>query len=94
MCRNQSRSACWLWHLLALLIAGMVASTAFAQTATDETTEVAEEETEVIELKVGELAPLFELNGLEDRTVKLKDFRTSTTSKGKNVVVVFVRAYW
>ncbi len=98
-----------VWRLLAIALTCLSATSALGQ-ATEQKPRDAEPaeaksgelktgereagELKAGELKFGELAPAFELKGLDDKAFTLKDFRKSATSKGKNVVIVFVRAHW
>lgn len=88
-----------VWRLLAIALTCLSVAAASGQATEQkardaETAEAKSAELKPAELKVGEVAPAFELKGLNDEAFALKDFRKSETSKGKNVVVVFVRAHW
>lgn len=81
-----------LFRLLVLTLGCLSVNAAFGQSGKKKAKDGSA--SKVAELKVGDMAPEFELLGKEDKTFKLKDFRKSDATDGKNVVVVFVRANW
>lgn len=83
-----------VWRLLAIALTCLSATSALGQATEQKPRDAEPAEAKSGELKTGELAPAFELKGLDDKAFTLKDFRKSATSKGKNVVIVFVRAHW
>ena len=73
---------------------GLSTEAAVAQAQRDSSQATSDVAVDDSPLQIGDLAPDFELKGIEGKTTKLSDFRRSESKEGKNVLVTFVRAHW
>ena len=73
--------------IAALVLAGMVSATAFAQLGPKEP--ATQPATDIARVKVGQPAPDFTLEDSDGKAITLSDFRGK-----KSVVLVFYRGYW
>ena len=73
--------------LAALVFAGTVSATAFAQLGLKD--QVTQPATDIDRVKVSQPAPDFTLEDSDGKAISLSDFRAK-----KSVVLVFYRGYW
>ena len=73
--------------IAALVLAGVVSATAFAQLGPKEP--VTQPAADIDRVKVGQPAPDFTLEDSDGKAISLSDFRAK-----KSVVLVFYRGYW